>query len=160
MKHRLTRVLGWSVGAPLVAASLGLLAYSLWMTLPGGRADPNNPRQVVQGQLVYERMCASCHGRWLEGQPNWRQALPTGGFPAPPHDASGHTWHHPDSVLFEIIKAGSQSAAPQGFKSNMPGFDGLLSDEEIWAALAYIKSSWPAHIQTRQEEVTRRNRRG
>jgi mono/diheme cytochrome c family protein len=160
MNRRVARVLGWSVGAAVVAASLGLMAYNVWMTLPGGRADPNDSRQVAQGQSVYERMCASCHGRSLEGQPNWRQALPTGGFPAPPHDESGHTWHHPDSVLFNITKSGGQSAAPQGFKSNMPGFGGLLRDEEIWAVLAYIKSRWPSHIQARQEEVTRRNRSG
>ena len=32
--------------------------------------------------------------------------LPSGRMPAPPHDASGHTWHHRDDVLFRLVKEG------------------------------------------------------
>ena len=91
--------------------------------------------------------------------PNWRQPLPEGGLPAPPHDQSGHTWHHPDKLLFDYTQRGGQAIAPKGFKSNMPGFGkdfgGSLSDGDIWAILAYIKSSWPAKIQSRQAQLNR-----
>jgi hypothetical protein len=78
-------------------------------------------------------------------------------MPAPPHDASGHTWHHPDSVLFGTIKLGliPGKYAPPKYESDMSAFAGVLSDEEIWAVLAYIKNSWPEKIRKAQDEVNR-----
>ena len=50
--------------------------------------------------------------------------------------------------------------APPSYQSDMPAFDGALSDEETWAVLAYIKSSWPSDIRRAQQEVTlKQNRR-
>lgn len=75
-------------------------------------------------------------------------------MPAPPHDESGHTWHHPDGVLFGITKKGlAPPFAPRGFESDMPAFAGKLSDEEIWAVLSYIKSYWKSRevLETRAE---------
>ena len=83
-------------------------------------------------------------------------------MPAPPHDASGHTWHHPDSVLFGITKHGLVPGkyAPPSYQSDMPAFAGTLSDEEIWAVLALFKSTWPQEIRKAQHEMTReRDRR-
>jgi len=107
------------------------------------RADPRDAEKVALGAKVYARQCASCHGRKLEGQPNWRERLPNGRLPAPPHDESGHTWHHADRVLFAIVKNGLVPPyATPGYESDMPAFGGKLSDDEIWAALAFIKSHW------------------
>lgn len=119
-------------------------------------ADPDNAQQVARGKSAYERHCAGCHGIRLQGQPDWRETLPSGRMPAPPHDASGHTWHHPDSVLFDISKHGLVPGkyAPPDYRSDMPAFARLLSDEEIWAVLAYIKASWPAEIRRAQREMT------
>jgi len=77
-------------------------------------------------------------------------------MPAPPHDESGHTWHHPDAVLFGITKHGliPGKYAPPSYRSDMPAFGGTLSDEDIWAVLAYIKSSWPQEIRKAQRELT------
>jgi len=62
---------------------------------------------VVQaGEKIYQAQCASCHGPNLEGQPDWRTRDANGFLPAPPHDATGHTWHHADDLLFEITKYG------------------------------------------------------
>lgn len=120
-------------------------------------ADPENPRQVALGKAVYDQNCAACHGARLEGQPNWREKLPTGRMPAPPHDASGHTWHHPDDILFGITKYGLVPGkyAPPNYSSDMPAFGGKLTDEQIWAVLAYIKSHWPKDIRASQVERTR-----
>jgi len=115
-------------------------------------ADIADPELVALGTEIYAQNCASCHGVDLEGQPDWKSRLPDGGMPAPPHDASGHTWHHGDQLLFDITKYGGQAMAPPGFKSNMPGFGAQLSDREIWAVLAFIKSRWPAEIQAVQRE--------
>ena len=101
---------------------------------------------VARGQQVYAEYCASCHGAALEGEPDWRQADESGLLPAPPHDETGHTWHHPDAQLFELTKRGPAAIVGGGYESNMPGFDGVLTDQEIWDVLAYIKSTWPARI--------------
>ena len=61
---------------------------------------------------------------------------------APPHDASGHTWHHSDNQLFTIVKKGVSAIVP-GYESDMPGFESVLTDQEIRAVLAFIKSTWP-----------------
>lgn len=76
-------------------------------------------------------------------------------MPAPPHDDTGHTWHHPDSVLFDYTKLGGKAALErQGvkFESGMPGFDVQLSDAEIWNMIAYIKSTWPERQRAIQAE--------
>lgn len=146
------------IGGSVLAGSVTVFGYNVISTLRPGTADPTDTRQVARGRSVYEAACAACHGKSLEGQANWQTRLPTGEFPAPPHDESGHTWHHPDEILFRIIKRGGQAEAPQGFKSNMPAFSGALSDGEIWAVLAYMKSEWPEPIRSRQAEIDRRNR--
>ena len=109
------------------------------------------------GQKIYAQHCAACHGAKLEGQPNWRSRMPNDRMPAPPHDESGHTWHHPDGVLFGITKNGLVPPyAPPGYQSDMPPFAGKLSDDEIWAVLAYIKSHWTsADVLAARAEMTR-----
>lgn len=116
-----------------------------WMFIDPGDAD-----LVIEGRNVYEANCASCHGYGLEGQPDWRQRGPDGVLPAPPHDATGHTWHHPDAVLFATVKFGGQAFMPQGVKSGMPGYKDNLTDREIEAAIAYIKSRWPSKVRRQQ----------
>lgn len=119
--------------------------------------DPNNSDLVALGKKVYVKYCAVCHGKNLEGQPNWRQRLPNGRMLAPPHDKSGHTWHHPDEQLFKITKFGPASLLPDGkYQSDMPGFQRMLSDEEILAVLSYIKSTWPKAVQQRHNEINGR----
>jgi mono/diheme cytochrome c family protein len=75
---------------------------------------------------------------------------------APPQDSTGHTWHHPDAALFEIVKRGPAALAPAGYESDMPGFADTLSDAEIRDVLAYIRSRWPAEIRARQAAMSAR----
>ncbi|WP_425436104.1 c-type cytochrome [Noviherbaspirillum humi] len=118
--------------------------------------DPANQRLIASGKALYAAHCAACHGANLEGQPDWRQRLPDGRLPAPPHDDSGHTWHHPDVQLIDIVKNGlvPGRTAPEGYVSNMPAFGNRLTDQEIVAVLAYIKSSWSPEMRQLQEDVT------
>lgn len=157
---RLRNRIGVGLLAVTFAFLVGAILVAQWSDVPSP-ADPDNVAQVALGKSVYERTCAYCHGTRLEGQPNWQEKLPSGRMPAPPHDASGHTWHHPDSVLFGITKHGLVPGkyAPPGYQSDMSAFTGVLSDEEIWAVLAYIKSSWPADIRKAQREMTRERER-
>lgn len=110
---------------------------------------------IAQGHQIYADQCAACHGADLEGQPDWRTPLASGRLPAPPHDESGHTWHHSDEVLFRIVKEGTAAVVGGGYESDMPGFADLLSDAEIRAVLDYIKSTWPERERSYQLEVSR-----
>ncbi len=130
-------------------------AYVTAMSGSGGSGS-NGVEQLALGQEVYTEACASCHGANLAGQPNWKVRQATGRLPAPPHDDTGHTWHHPDQMLFEMTKLGIAAFAPEGYESDMPGFADTLSDEQIRAVLAYIKSTWPPEVRAQQERRTER----
>lgn len=137
-------------------------AVGLWLWLrpaPPIRLEPENAALVAEGRQVYETSCARCHGAKMEGQPDWRTRLPNGRLPAPPHDASGHTWHHGDALLFRITKDGMAAVAPPDYPSDMPAFRGVLSDHQIIAALSYVKSTWPAEIRHRQDALNRQEQR-
>ncbi len=125
------------------------------LALAGCGDDPRpDPAQLALGQTIYAQHCAACHGTKLEGQPDWRRKLPNGRMPAPPHDDSGHTWHHPDAVLFAITRQGLVPPyAPPGYQSDMPAFAGQLSDAEIRAVLAYISSQWSAEVAKLRAEM-------
>jgi mono/diheme cytochrome c family protein len=142
-------------------AAVGLLlAGALIGNVLANRPAVGGPGDVASsgdGRALYVTYCASCHGISLEGQPNWKEPLASGTMPAPPHDASGHTWHHADDLLFQITKAGGQSVASPGYVSGMPAFGAQLSDAQIGAVLAYIKSTWPPEIQAAQQQVTQQS---
>ena len=108
-------------------------------------------RDFIIGQTVYAEQCASCHGVNLEGQPNWRTPSEDGILPAPPHDETGHTWHHDNQLLFDYTKLGGdgifKARGITGVQSGMPAFDDVLGDDDIWNVLAYIRSTWPEEVQ-------------
>lgn len=114
-------------------------------------AAADDPAQIELGEEVYAAECASCHGADLAGQPDWQTRLPDGTYPAPPHDASGHTWHHPDALLLDYIRRGGAALIGGSFKSNMPGFADRLTEDQIQAVLDFIKSTWPAEVRATQE---------
>ncbi len=118
---------------------------------------PDNADTVRTGAGLYVKYCASCHGANLEGQPNWQTRLPNDRLPAPPHDKTGHTWHHNDALLFKITKLGTKSLAGDDYETDMRGFSSELSDDEIIAVLSYIKSTWPAEIRQRHDQMNKRS---
>ncbi|MAE88260.1 MAG: cytochrome C [Pelagibaca sp.] len=108
----------------------------------------------MDGAALYQQNCASCHGTELQGQPDGRSLGPDGRLPAPPHDATGHTWHHGDDILFRITRDGTAAVVGGGYESDMPGFGDSLRDAEIRAILDYIKSTWPERERAYQRERT------
>ena len=138
------------VAIAAATVAVGAAAALGWLTL-GGRDDA---AQIALGRALYGEHCAACHGAELEGQPNWQEPLPSGRLPAPPHDATGHTWHHSDEELFGIVKGGMSAVVPD-YENDMPAFGDVLSDEEIRAVLAFIKSTWPRQEREYQEARSR-----
>lgn len=122
-----------------------------WLVFGGNRAADDSAMSVdvaaaARGADLYAANCAACHGANLEGQPEWQSPGADGRLPAPPHDASGHTWHHGDDLLFNYTKLGGKAAlAAKGipFDSGMPGFAEVLSDDDIRDILTFMKSTWP-----------------
>lgn len=149
-------------GGALTVIAVGVIAllYTAGRDTDPAFIDPANRSLVVQGQPIYEYHCASCHGVTLQGQPEWRKRRADGKLPAPPHDQSGHTWHHSDGMLFDMVKDGLVPGitAPPGYKSDMPAYGQILADAEIIAVLAYIKSNWPANVLQAQKATTMRIR--
>ncbi len=111
------------------------------------------PEQIARGKALYAETCASCHGADLEGAPNWRRRNADGRMPAPPHDETGHTWHHSDRDLFDITRLGVGGVVP-GYESDMPAYRGVLSDREIIEILAFIKSTWPERQRAAQARIS------
>lgn len=159
---------------PLSRARLALIAVT-GIALAGGLAvflsdpmqqsaatialAPDDPAVVAEGRQIYAAQCTSCHGATLQGQPNWQARGADGKLPAPPHDPTGHTWHHPDSVLFALTKYGpARMIGDPTYKSDMPAYDETLSDDQIIAALSYIKSTWPAEIRQRHDRINQQAR--
>ena len=140
-------------------AALGL-AYSV--TLPTETAEaritlkPDEPAVVSFGKQVYAQNCSSCHGVALEGQANWRRRGNDGYMPAPPHDETGHTWHHPDTYLFLMTKYGIEKMIGKTYPNNMPAYEDELSDKEIIAALSFIKSTWSNAVKQQHDQINAR----
>lgn len=137
-----------------VGAALAIVGGAVWLQFGRSPSPPSQAERLGAGKALYDEHCASCHGATLAGQPDWQTRLPNGRLPAPPHDASGHTWHHPDGDLFALTKYGLGPFAPVGYQSDMPAFEGKLTDRQIRDVLAYIKSIWPTEIQARQAVIT------
>lgn len=143
-----------------VFLSFGFLAIIAMAVLLIERSDSgeielklkhNNSDIINSGKEIYATNCASCHGVDLGGQPDWRTRKENGALPAPPHDETGHTWHHSDALLIDLTKRGPKSIAGPDYITDMPAYDSILSDNEIIAVLSYIKSTWPEKIRKRHD---------
>ena len=80
--------------------ALALLA--LLLSAPALADHELERRDLAGGRILYKEHCASCHGAKLEGQPNWRRIGKDGLLPAPPHDATGHTWQRTFGANYQI----------------------------------------------------------
>ncbi len=152
-------MIGVSIGALLVA---GVMAW--WLAGAGHESKETSPAfslssgsVAAQGRALYQTYCASCHGVRGEGQPGWQRQNPDGIYPAPPHDVSGHTWHHGDGTLYRIVKDGGATFQQAGFRSSMPPFEGQLDQAEIRAVIGYLKTLWGGQERAYQAQQSRRD---
>jgi len=100
-----------------------------------------DPVVLEKGKALFARNCASCHGDRAQGTFNWQKAGPDGKYPPPPLDGSAHAWHHPKTVLRDVIRNGTQRIG-----GNMPPWRDKLNDADIDAIIAWFQSLWPDEI--------------
>jgi mono/diheme cytochrome c family protein len=116
----------------------------------GHFANADDPPTVKLGKQVYMERCASCHGRYLQGQPLWQLVDENSHRRAPAHDQTGHTWLHGDESLFFMTEYGHFADVPGTATSAMPAFKGVLADQDILAVIAFIKARWPVGLRVLQ----------
>ncbi len=107
----------------------------------------NLTSQERHGAVLYGSSCYSCHGGPIGGE------LVHG---APVHTNAGHTWHHGDCEIAAYVREGGvdlPGAAADAVR--MPAFRSRLSDSDIDAVLAFIKTMWGPEQRDFQAESTR-----
>lgn len=143
-------------GVVVIGASLLYLLSGL-LSAESVALKPDDASVVSLGEEIYVENCSSCHGASLEGERDWQGRDEDGRLRAPPHDATGHTWHHDGELLFRLTKYGPADViGDPSYATNMPAYKDMLSDAEIIAVLSYIKSTWPPHIRARHDEMEER----
>jgi mono/diheme cytochrome c family protein len=152
-QERRKRIIYGAIG---IFAMVAIIAAVAFLPSANERLSAEvDPSLLTIGEKVYTEQCAACHGVNLEGQFDWKERNADGTFRAPPHDETGHTWHHGDGYLLERVRTGTATMdVGMQSASNMPAYQDILSDTEMEAVLAYIQNSWPADIQQSQARVT------
>ncbi len=92
---------------------------------------------IARGANLYRENCVQCHRDNAQGTPDWHKKDASGNYPPPPLNGTAHTWHHPKSLLLELIRDGSKI---------MPAFGATLSDEEITDIIHWFQSLWPDEV--------------
>ena len=108
----------------------------------------------ARGKIIYESYCMSCHQVNLSGAENWKGLDEDGHRKAPPLNGTGHTWHHDDATLHNIIKHGLAKLV-KNYEGKMPGFEDNLKDKDIDSVLSYMKSFWPDDVYQQQINLSK-----
>ncbi|HVR45495.1 MAG TPA: cytochrome c [Candidatus Binatia bacterium] len=97
-------------------------------------AEAANPASASDGAVVYIANCSSCHQADGQGV--------SGAFP--PLAGNPVVTGNPTAVI-AIVKNGLDGKVVvngQAYSGIMPRWGGVLSDEQIAAAITYVRSSW------------------
>lgn len=110
--------------------------------------------ELAQGHALYKQYCAACHGIVGQGQLPSAPLEPdaTGRIGAPPHDETGHSWHHSDVLLIRYVMEGGFSDLSRFYP--MPSFGAVLTEEQAQFVIAHIKSMWTDEQRASQQQLT------
>lgn len=92
----------------------------------------DDPEAVAAGQELFEANCSACHGVTGEGD-----GPASGNLNPPPANLAERQPNLSDAYLFWRI---SEGGLMEPFNSIMPGWKGLLDEEQIWQIIAYIRT--------------------
>lgn len=90
---------------------------------------PLNAATLADGARLYERHCAACHGGAASRVSPLRAK-----FSPPVPQLIAHVPGDPDPDFFWVVKHGIRM-------TGMPGWDGILTDDQIWTVVHFIKNS-------------------
>jgi mono/diheme cytochrome c family protein len=148
------------VGALIIIFAI---AFALTACLPQTQLFQSTPTATLtalsRGEQLYNANCLQCHGGRDGGQMM--------DYP-PRHNANGHTWHHPDCQLTDIILNGGgemgemmrQMMNVLDSVPRMPAWKDKLSREDIDAILAFIKTWWTEDERQSQARITQETCKG
>ncbi len=118
------------------AASLMRVSAQQWVVPDDqkGKTAPFmfTPDMQKQGEGIYTKNCVSCHG--MPGKDNWVKQL----SPPPGDLGVARAQGQSDGELYYRITAG---------KAPMPEFRNILSDDERWWVIAFLRSFNPKYVQ-------------
>ena len=99
-----------------------------------GKSNPydRNPKRVNLGQKLYEADCASCHGLTARGDGPVAASLSP-----KPGNLAEKQGELSDAYLYWRIAEGGLI---EPFRSGMPAWKGLLTEDQIWEVITYIRS--------------------
>ena len=120
--------------------SIALIAISLFTLLivvaacggGGGSADPASAA-LKDGKAVYDRICATCHGKDANGLPKLGKGLRSNEFTASQSDAE----------LVAFLKTGRPATHPLNTTGvDMPpkGGDPTINEEDLQNVVAYLRT--------------------
>ena len=139
-----------------------IATFAVFMLAACGSAEPTaptvpgrwyTPAQVDAGQSHYVTNCAICHGADGSATADWRTPDANGKYPPPPLNGTAHTWHHSLALLNYTIENGGAE-----FNGMMPGFGGVLDQNQRLSIIAYLQEWWPDDIYAKWEEINARGR--
>jgi mono/diheme cytochrome c family protein len=115
----------------IVCASLGIYYADLLASAFARNPFPHSAESIARGKDLFERYCVTCHGATGRGDGPAAALLP-----ARPKDLSALAPPpiFPDGVVAYRIANG---------KNLMPAWKSVLSENEIWDALNFIRSLRP-----------------
>lgn len=154
---RPTRLRLYALAALAFATGIVMLAYALSASGASAalreRWDVMTWSPVSRGASVYQANCSACHGGSVGG---------TMSDHPPKLNANGHAWHHADCELIEVVRRGmtpsvaaSRPQPPASTALAMPAWAARLSDEDIRAVVAYVRTTWSDDQRAQQERATR-----
>jgi len=134
------KVVGAKANAASTIAATGAAAPSQAVTNQPAAARnpiPSTPGSIAAGKRVYDANCAACHGDRAQGavKAGTPISIIEEQHGKQPPDLTDDQWDHgsSDGEIFAVIKRGLPPTM-------MAGFDGRLSDEDVWNIVNYLRS--------------------